>query len=198
MASLPYGDYVPTEADLFKLVGDTWPERLRKDYIAGKFSTDQLLQLINANIKSIEDLELALQTLTDEFTTFEGVVNGKFVVIDGQIAGITLELDTHIAAQVAHGSTGDIVGNLDYAESSVGGVVWLASAVGDAVDSATTPPSSVAAAPAAYNQAYEQTQADAINDLIGNVIDLQNALNSAIDIINSSLATERTAKQRAT
>lgn len=197
MASLPYGDYVPTEADLFKLVGDTWPERLRKDYIAGKFSTDQLLQLINANIKSIEDLELALQALTDEFNTFEGTVNAKFVIIDGQIADITLELDDHIADVVAHGSTGDIVGNLDYATSSVGGVVLEAVAVADAGAATITPPAALGAAGAAYVQAYAQSQTDAINTLITNVVDLRNFLNSAITVINSSLASERGAKQRA-
>lgn len=197
MASLPYGDYIPTEADLFRLVGDSWPERLRKDYIAGKFTAGQLLEFINANIKSIEDLEIALAALASDLNAFETEVNAKFVLIDGEIDSITLTLNNHIAAQVAHGSTGDIVGNLDYAAASVGGVVWLATAVGDAVDSAVTPPAAVATAPAAYTQSYANDQTGAINSLIANINDLQTALNSAIGVINSSLATERTAKQRA-
>lgn len=194
MANLRLQNYIFTEAELQRTLGGKLPDQFIKDYIASKANSQALLEAIDKNTVDIEQLFLDLAATDDALAALTIRVTNA----EGEIDTLQIDLTNHIAAQSAHGASGDVVGNLDYAAASVGGVVWLATAVGDAVDSATTPPSSVAAAPVAYNQAYEQTQADAINDLIGNVIDLQNALNSAIDVINSSLATERTAKQRAT
>jgi hypothetical protein len=193
MANLRLQNYIFTEAELQRTLGGKLPDQFIKDYIASKTNSQALLDAIDKNTVDIEQLFLDLAATDDALAALTIRVTNA----EGEIDTLQLDLTNHIAAQSAHGASGDVVGNLDYAAASTGGVVWLATAVGDAVDSATTPPSSVGAAPAAYNQTYEQTQADAINDLIGNVIDLQNALNSAIDVINSSLATERTAKQRA-
>lgn len=193
MANLRLQNYIFTEAELQRTLGGKLPDQFIKDYIASKTNSQALLDAIDKNTVDIEQLFLDLAATDDALAALTIRVTNA----EGEIDTLQLDLTNHIAAQSAHGASGDVVGNLDYAAASIGGVVWLATAVGDAVDSATTPPSSVGAAPAAYNQVYEQTQADAINDLIGNVIDLQNALNSAIDVINSSLATERTAKQRA-
>lgn len=193
MANLRLQNYIFTEAELQRTLGGKLPDQFIKDYIASKTNSTALLEAIDKNTVDIEQLFLDLAATDDALAA----LTIRVTTAEGEIDTLQLNLTNHIAAQSAHGALGDVVGSLDYAAASVGGVVWLATAVGDAVDSATTPPSSVGAAPAAYNQAYEQTQADAINDLIGNVIDLQNALNSAIDVINSSLATERAAKQRA-
>lgn len=193
MANPRLQNYIFTEAELQRTLGGKLPDQFIKDYIASKTNSQALLEAIDKNTVDIEQLFLDLAATDDALAA----LTIRVTTAEGEIDTLQIDLTNHIAAQSAHGASGDVVGNLDYAAASVGGVVWLATAVGDAVDSATTPPSSVAAAPAAYNQVYEQTQADAINDLIGNVIDLQNALNSAIDVINSSLATERTAKQRA-
>ncbi len=193
MANLRLQNYIFTEAELQRTLGGKLPDQFIKDYIASKTNSQALLDAIDKNTVDIEQLFLDLAATDDALAALTIRVTNA----EGEIDTLQIDLTNHIAAQSAHGASGDVVGNLDYAAASIGGVVWLATAVGDAVDSATTPPVSVGAAPAAYNQVYEQTQADAINDLIGNVIDLQNALNSAIDVINSSLATERTAKQRA-
>ncbi len=191
---LPYGEYIPTERDLFNLIGEQWPDKLRKDYIASKFNTAQLLQFTNENTADIEDIQLQLTTINGQIT----VINGQIVTLQTDVSAVTSSLNSHIAAQSAHGATGDIVGTLDYCTATVGGVVLLAAAVGNAAETTTLPPSAVGAAPAAYNQTYAQSQTDAINALINNITDLANALNSAVDVINSSLVTERTAKQRAT
>jgi hypothetical protein len=193
MANLRLQNYIFTEAELQRTLGGKLPDQFIKDYIASKTNSQALLDAIDKNTVDIEQLFLDLAATDDALAA----LTIRVTTAEGEIDTLQIDLTNHIAAQSAHGASGDVVGNLDYAAASTGGVVWLATAVGDAVDSATTPPSSVGAAPAAYNQTYEQTHADAINDLIGNVIDLQNALNSAIDVINSSLATERTAKQRA-
>jgi hypothetical protein len=187
-------NYVFTEAELQRVLGGKFPDQFIKDYIAGKTNTESLLAAIDANAADIEDIQLQLTTVNGQIT----VINGQIVTLQTNVSAVTSSLNAHIAAQSAHGATGDIVGTLDYCSATVGGVVLLATAVGDAADSTTTPPSPVAAAPAAYNQAYAQSQTNAINALINNITSLKNELNSAIDVLNSSLVTERTAKQRAT
>jgi hypothetical protein len=187
-------NYVFTEAELQRVLGGKFPDQFIKDYIAGKANAEALLATIDANTADIEGIQLQLTAINGQIT----VINGQIVTLQTDVSAVTSSLNSHIAAQSAHGATGDIVGTLDYCTATVGGVVLLATAVGDAAETTTLPPSAVAAAPAAYNQTYAQSQTDAINALINNITDLANALNSAVDVINSSLVTERTAKQRAT
>ncbi len=187
-------NYVFTEAELQRVLGGKFPDQFIKDYIAGKANTEALLVTIDENTADIEDIQLQLTVINGQIT----VINGQIVTLQTDVSAVTSSLNAHIAAQSAHGASGDIVGTLDYCTAIVGGVVLLATAVGDAAETTTLPPSAVGAAPAAYNQTYAQSQTDAINALINNITDLANALNSAVDVINSSLVTERTAKQRAT
>lgn len=186
-------NYVFTEAELQRVLGGKFPDQFIKDYIAGKTNTESLLTAIDANTADIEDIQLQLTTINGQIT----VINGQIVTLQEDLEIVADDLADHVAASSAHGAAGAIVGTLNYCTDAVGGVALLATAVGDAAETTTLPPSSVAAAPAAYNQAYAQSQTDAINDLINNITDLANALNSAVDVINSSLVTERTAKQRA-
>jgi hypothetical protein len=191
--NLPYGDYIPTERDLFNLIGEQWPEKLRKDYIASKFNFAQLLQFINENTADIADIQVQITTIDGQIVT----IQADIATLESDLEIVADDLADHVAATVAHGATGDVVGNLNYASSAVGGVVLEAVAVADAGTASIAPPAVLAAAGAAYSQAYAQSQTDAINTLITNVVDLRNFLNSAITVINSSLASERGAKQRA-
>ncbi len=180
MASLKLSyQYVVTEEGLRKLIGTQWPEQLVKDYLASKNTAQQFVDAINKN--------------SDDIVT----INGQIVVINGQITTLTTNLNNHVAAQSAHGAAGDIVGTNDYCTASVGGTVLLAAAQADASTATITPPTALGAAPAAYNQAYAQSQTDAINTLITNVSDLRTTLNALVGVVNNMLATERTAKQRA-
>ena len=194
MANLRLQNYIFTEAELQRTLGGKLPDQFIKDYIASKTNSQALLEAIDKNTVDIEQLFLDLAATDDALAA----LTIRVTTAEGEIDTLQLDLTNHIADTITHGASGDIVGNLDYAAASVGGVVWLATAVGDALDSAVTPPAAVAAAPATYVQGYAQSQADAINSLISNITTLKNDLNSAIDVINSSLATERTAKQRAT
>jgi uncharacterized protein YbjQ (UPF0145 family) len=191
--SLPYGDYIPTERDLFNLIGEQWPEKLRKDYIAGKFNSTQLLQFINENSADITDIQIQITTINGQIVT----IQADIATLESDLEIVADDLADHVDASVAHGATGDIVGNLDYATALVGGVVFEAVAVADAVDSAISPITSVGAAGAAYVQAYAQSQTDAINTLANDLQTLQANFNDAVAVINLILATERTAKQRA-
>lgn len=194
MANLRLQNYIFTEAELQRTLGGKLPDQFIKDYIASKTNSQALLEAIDKNTVDIEQLFLDLAATDDALAALTIRVTNA----EGEIDTLQLDLTNHIADTITHGASGDIVGNLNYAAASVGGVVWLATAVGDALDSAVTPPTALAAAPATYVQGYEQSQSDAINSLISNITTLKNDLNSAIDVINSSLATERTAKQRAT
>ncbi len=179
--------YVVTEEGLRKLIGTQWPEQLVKDYLANKNTAQQFVDAINKNTTDIA-------TINGQIAT----INGQIVVINGQITTLTTNLNNHVAAQSAHGATGDIVGTNDYCTAAVGGTVLLASAVANAAPVSTTPPAIVATAGATYSQPYTQTQTDTINALRQNVIDLVAANNALVSAVNQMLATERTAKQRAT
>ena len=105
-------------------------------------------------------------------------------------------IKTHEAATVAHGSTGGIVGNLDFCTDLVGGVVLLMDLVADAVDStATVVLADIGAAPGVYSQLYSDSQTDLINDLKAKHNTLLDDLNLAILQLNTLIDNSKTAKQ---
>lgn len=193
MANLRLQNYILTEAELQRTLGGKLPDQFIKDYIASKTNSTALLEAIDKNTVDIEQLIADLAETDDALAALAA----RVTTAEGEIDTLQTDLSSHIAAQSAHGAAGDIVGTLDYASAAIGGTVLLAAAVGDATDSTNILPSVVAAAPVAYSQAYANDQTSAINSLIAFLIDLQIDFNSAIDVINSSLATERTARQRA-
>jgi hypothetical protein len=193
--NLPFGDYIPTERDLFNLIGEQWPDKLRKDYIASKFNSAQLLQFINENTADIADIQLQLTVINGQIT----VINGQIVTLQSDLEIVADDLADHTADSTTHGASGDIVGNLNYAAPTVGGVVWLASAVANATASSVTVAApSATAAPALYDQTQAQTVVTLANELKTDVTQLVADLNAAITQLNAMLASERTAKQRAT
>jgi hypothetical protein len=170
--------YIVTEEGLRKLVGGQWPEQLIKDYLSSKYSAQQIADAINSNSDKI------------------AVIEGEIVVINGQITTLTANLNAHIAAEAAHGSTGNIVGTDDYCTATVGGTVLLAAAVSDALDSTVTITGGIAAAPAAYSQAYAQQQTDKINELCTDLTSVIGTLNDLVDLFNQAKGSEVVAKQR--
>lgn len=194
MANLRLQNYIFTEAELQRTLGGKLPDQFIKDYIASKTNSTALLEAIDKNTVDIEQLAIDLAATDDALAALAV----RVTTAEGEIDTLQTDLTDHIADTVTHGSTGDIVGTDDYCSTTVGGTVLLATAVGDAAESTVSPPASVTGAPVAYSQAYANDQTSAINSLRAFVIDLQFDLNSAIDVINSALTTERTAKQRAT
>lgn len=179
-------NYLLTEQDVSRALQGAVPAVFVKDYVAGKNNASSMLAQIDENTADIV-------VINGQITT----INGQIVVINGEITALTTSLNNHVAAQSAHGATGDIVGTDDYCTVSVGGTVLLASAVANASTATITPPAALGSAPATYNQVYAQSQTDAINTLITNVSDLRTTLNALVGVVNNMLATERTAKQRA-
>ena len=193
MANLRLQNYIFTEAELQRTLGGKLPDQFIKDYIASKTNSQALLEAIDKNTVDIETIFADLVDIEAEIAGLDA----RVTTVEGDVATLQTDLTNHIADTETHGATGDIVGNLDYCTSLVGGVVLEAVAVADAGAASITPPTALGAAGATYLQAYAQSQTDAINTLITNVTDLRNFLNSAITVINSSLASERGAKQRA-
>jgi hypothetical protein len=108
-------------------------------------------------------------------------------------------LKDHEAETVAHGSTGDIVGNADFCTELIGGVVLLIELVADAVDStAEVTLADLGTAPATYNQGYNDSQTNLINDVKAKHNTMLTDLNNAIAQINDIIAKSKTAKQMAT
>ena len=93
-------------------------------------------------------------------------------------------LSTHTSSSTQHGATGDIVGNEDFAQAAIGGVVLLASKV----DELTQNTVNVANAPAAYDQAHAQSIVEAINSLASKQNDI-------IGKINEFIQSQQNAKQ---
>lgn len=193
MADLRLKNYIFTEAELQRTLGGKLPDQFIKDYIASKTNSTALLEAIDKNTVDIEQLTIDLAATDDALAALAV----RVTTAEGEIDTLQTDLTDHIADTVTHGSTGDIVGTDDYCSTTVGGTVLLATAVGDAAEYLDSLPSTVAAAPAAYSQAYANDQTSTINSLIAFLIDFQASFNSSIGVINSSLATERTAKQRA-
>ena len=85
-------------------------------------------------------------------------------------------LKTHEELNSAHGVTGDNVGNEDFAQELVGGVVLIAANLAELTHSF----SSLTAAPADYDQTYMQSVADAVNSLGSQQGDIINLLNEVL------------------
>ena len=93
-------------------------------------------------------------------------------------------LKTHEELNSAHGVTGDNVGNEDFAQELVGGVVLIAANLAELTHSF----SSLTAAPADYDQTYMQSVADAVNSLGSQQGDI-------ITLLNEVLRGQKDAKQ---
>ena len=193
-------EYIATESDMRQQVGKILSERFIKDYVAIKQNIGASIDQTNANSQTIETLDGRLDVAEAEIVSLDSRVDAAesgISALDGRVGTVETNLTNHVAAESAHGATGDIVGTGDYAQASVGGVVLLANPVADAAQATITVPIFVAAAGATYSQAHTQTQIDTINALRQNMTDLIAAHNALVTVVNQMLTTERTAKQRA-
>lgn len=148
-----------------------WPDFMTNDYLTNFQNSVILSQTADSNIGSIEQNAQNIQQNKDNLTD-------------------------HEADTSAHGVTGVNVGTEDYAQSLIGGVVLLMDLVTDANTSIQTivlP--DIAAAPAAYNQAYIQTIADMTNDIKLKHNQLLIDMNAAILQLNDLIAKSKTSKQ---
>ena len=198
--------YYVTESDLAKLFVQSGlpPEFQRlfvRDYVA-----------LKADAGTLEDLVADLTDRADQNDIDIADIKAQLVIDDGRldshdtdIAAINVSLNalsvafnTHVADSSAHGASGDIVGNLNFAAASVGGVVKLAYAVEDQAASTVEVTSSPNAAGVVYVQADAATWVTMLNELKTDVNQLVADLNGLTAKVNDTLASDRSASQRAT
>lgn len=167
-------------------------EQIRRELLPREWSAALVLDYLS---KSEYGGELTQRTLAIGNATYNLQVTVEGLALD--LAALEVDTEAHISANSAHGATGSIVGRLDYCTTTAGGVVLQAASVANAASSAVNiVTANVGAAGALYAQAYAQQQTDLINELKAAVNQLASDLNAAITILNNSLSTERTAKQR--
>ncbi len=167
-------------------------EQIRRELLPKEWSGALVLDYLN---RSEYGGEVAARTLAIGSAVYDLQVTIEGVVID--LAAFGGVLDDHVNDNSAHGATGAIVGNQDFASSSTGGVVFIAASVPNAAAStvAVAAPDA-SAAPAAYSQAQMAEVVTLVNELKADLTQAVSDLNAAITTLNNSLSSERAAKQR--
>lgn len=189
-------DYYPTERDISELLTKaglpmSFVNDFTRDYAAVKRNSqnadgtidDLSAEVVAINIR-IDGVELRIDAVELRLTT-----------VEGEVDTLRIDLDSHIAAQSAHGATGDIVGTDDYASLTTGGTVLQANAVVNANIVLASPPGPVGGAPAIYDASYADAQSAAINELSSALSTTIVGLNAAISQLNNLMASMRAAKQ---
>lgn len=117
-------------------------------------------------------------------------LSGFLVDLQSEADAIQASLNSHVAAQIAHGSIGAVVGFDNAALPHLRGVVFKAGNVFIPGSSSASTVGGVGAAPATYTQAHSQALADAVtntanqfNTLLGNY----NALAASVNSLKNSL-----------
>lgn len=160
-----------------------WPKMMTNDYLTNFANFAEIAMKSDELVEVVEESEANILINAENIAV--NVTN-----ISANAYNITINaanLASHEALASAHGVTGDNVGNLDFAQSGVGGVVLLAALVADLATIATA---DLLAAPATYNQAYTQLSANLTNENKAKI-------NEIVLKVNEIIAGQITAKQMA-
>lgn len=164
--------------------------------------TDQVEQNtsdIAQNASDIVQNTLGIMDNADDIADNVSAINQNSSDISDNSLAISTNatnLSNHISDTTTHGANGDIVGNNDFADESIGGVVKRMTLIADAIEStATVITPDVAAAPVAYDQAYTQTIADLTNANKASINLLVTEFNAAVVVLNNLIAASKAAGQ---
>lgn len=196
-------DYYPTERDISELLTKaglpmSFVNDFTRDYAAVKRNSqnaDGTIDDLSARVDILDAEVIAINIRIDGVELRIDAVELRLTTVEGEVDTLRIDLDAHIAAQSAHGATGDIVGTDDYASLTTGGTVLQANTVGDANPIFASVPSSIGAAPLVYDQAYADSQTTAINLLSSSLFAVILGMNSNTTQFNNLLSSMRTAKQ---
>lgn len=161
---------------------------------------------IALNVEKILENTLAISENSDQIlinsnnianNTANIAANAANIVVNANnIATLTSNLDLHVAAEVAHGSNGAIVGRDDLATGLAAGLVKTMASLADLASStATIILPDIGAAPAAYDQAYAQSVTDMANEAKLKINQLTTDLNATIDKVNSIISESKLSGQ---
>lgn len=196
-------DYYPTERDIAELLTKaglpiSFVNDFTRDYAAVKRNSqnaDGTIDDLSARVDILDAEVIAINIRIDGVELRIDAVELRLTTVEGEVDTLRIDLDAHIAAQSAHGATGDIVGTDDYASLTTGGTVLQANTVGDANLIIASVPASIGAAPLVYDQTYTDSQTAAINLLSASLFAVILGLNSNATQFNNLLSSMRTAKQ---
>lgn len=187
---------VAQESLQWGLLPPEWPDLLKEDWQNKTNGINEVAEVANeANVtansesekneaqdKAIENNRQTINTLAENILINDqktanntiGIKENKQAIADNKKV-----IDDHVSDNSAHGATGDIVGNQDYAQELIGGVVLLASNITELTNY------SAQAAPEAYNQEEEQAFRDGV----------QSEINKLVEKVNEIVQGQITAKQ---
>lgn len=211
--------YYVTEKEVSQLLRESGlPDRFQrlfaKDYVAIKrdfngtvtdltnlttrvLSAETAILVVSRRVGTVEGQITDLTLRLDNVDILLADFGGRIEAIEIDLAQFHIDFDDHVNATEAHGSTGPIVGTGNFCTPSVGGTVLQAGAVTDSVASTVSVTSTPTVAGASYSQATATTWVNMLNELKADVNQLVTDLNAIVTTVNQSLATERTANQRA-
>lgn len=153
-----------------------------------------LFTRVNALDQNVIDINIHIGLIDQSIID----VNVRVDLADLAIIGVQNNLTTHENNDSAHGVTGDNVGTGNYCTLLLGGVVDLAGAVTNAVDSNVDVVSpSVPAAAATYTQADIETMVVLLNEQKASINQLTTDLNAVVTQLNEVITNSKTAKQMA-
>lgn len=141
-----------------------------KDFLINAFQ--DLENLANKSNQAGDDAEDAVNTNERQDQQISNNTNA--------INLVSQTLDNHMDSRQQHGANGNIVGTLDFASKTTGGVVLQAQKV---IINEIVYPDEIGTAPEAYNQGYTQTLANAVNATVNN----QKVINSKLNDIITAL-----------
>lgn len=157
------------------------------------FRLDTLEPIVANNVLRLDVIEPIVANNTNRLDIIEPIVADNTIRIGDLETGVSDNSDrldiiepivTDNAAAIAL-ANGQLVGNMDYATASVGGVVDLAALVSDLTQIVTP---DIGAAPAAYDQTYTQSVTDLTNENKAKI-------NEIVTKVNEIIAGQISAKQ---
>lgn len=140
---------------------------------------DTIEPIVANNVLRLDVIEPIVASNTNRLNVVEPIVADNTDRL-----GIVEPIADANAAAIALAS-GQLVGNMDYATASVGGVVNLAALISDLTQIVTP---DIGAAPATYDQAYTQSVTDLTNEN-------KDKINDIVTKVNDIIAGQITAKQ---
>ena len=135
-----------------------------RNIIAVFQKTDEIVDGTNQNTARLDILEPIVEGNTERLDILEPIVSSntdRLDILEPRVDQNELDISDHISSSSQHGVSGDNVGTLDFAQTSVGGVVYIASLISDLTEITT---SNIPSAPPTYDQAYTQLVTELTNE----------------------------------
>ena len=192
-------NYYVSETDLAQLLKKSglpadFQNLFSRDYASVKRSIGGSADDVASLDQRVTDSEADITSLSISFSSLQATVTS----LSGSLGSLQTNYNAHASSTSEHGAGGKIVGTNDFATLTVGGTVKLAAALVDQAASTVNVAATPNAAGVGYLQADAATWVTLLNELKSDLNALVVDHNSLRAKLNSMLASERAALQRAT